>query len=363
MRRNNFHRLTFLVLVSSALGGLACGGSHHVETEAPGSTISAPVAAAERIDATRDVEVFGTVEAEQTAAVSVRVMAMVTAVRVKAGDQVRKGQLLLEIDPQTSEGQLSQARGGLGQATAALALAERNYERFQALAEANAASELELDMARMQFEQAQAAVEQAQGAVSAASSVAGDSKVVAPFSGRVGRKMVEVGDLAAPGRPLLVIESSEGRRLAVSIPESLMARADLEQGDLLRVSIDSHAELTDLSGTVVEIPPGADPMSHSFQVKLSLGAPELPTGATGRAFVPTTPRPVVAIPSAAVLQRGGIEMVVVRTADGFASTRVVTVGRALPDERVEILSGLSGGETVLIGLTAPPSAGTRVEVG
>jgi RND family efflux transporter MFP subunit len=362
MKHKNILGWAHLLLISSALVSLACGGSHDVESESTQRTINASVATVERIEATQEVEVFGTVEAEQTAAISVRVMAMVTTVRVKAGDEVKKGQLLLEIDPQASEGQLSQARGGLGQAEAGLALAERNYERFQALAESNAASELELDMARMQYEQAKAAVEQAQGAVSSASSVAGDSRVVAPFSGRVGRKMVEVGDLAAPGRPLLVIESKAGRRLVVSIPESLMAQADLEFGDELRVGIDSQSDLTEMTGTVVEIPPGADPASHSFQVKLGLNAPELPSGATGRAFIPTEERTLVAVPAGAVLRRGGIEMVVVRTDEGLASTRVVTVGRELPGGRLEILSGLTGGESVLLDLAAPPAAGTRVEV-
>ena len=362
MKAKHSIRWVNLLLIAIALVGLACGDSHDIAIEAHEATIQASTATAERLEAAQEVEVFGTVEAEKTAAISVRVMAMVTAVRVKAGDEVRKGQLLLEIDPQASEGQLSQAKGGLGQAEAALALAERNYERFQALAESNAASELELDMARMQYEQAKAAVEQAKGAVSSASSVAGDSRVVAPFSGRVGRKMVEVGDLAAPGRPLLVIESKEGRRLVVSIPESLMAKADLEYDDELRVGIDSRPDLTELTGGVVEIPPGADPASHSFQVKLALDSPELPSGATGRAFIPTDERTLVAVPESAVLRRGGIQMVVVRTEDGMASTRVVTVGRDLPGEQVEILSGLSGGETVLLGLTAPPATGTRVEV-
>ena len=123
MKRKNILGWANLMLISSALLGLACGGSHDVESEATVHTINASVATVERLDAAQEVEVFGTVEAEQTAAVSVRVMAMVTSVRVKAGDEVKKGQLLLEIDPQASEGQLSQARGGLGQAEAALALA------------------------------------------------------------------------------------------------------------------------------------------------------------------------------------------------------------------------------------------------
>ena len=86
MNRKNSFPLVTLLLISTALVGLACGGSHDIEIDTAQRTISAAVATAERLEATQEVEVFGTVEAERTAAVSVRVMAMVTAVRVKAGD-------------------------------------------------------------------------------------------------------------------------------------------------------------------------------------------------------------------------------------------------------------------------------------
>jgi multidrug efflux pump subunit AcrA (membrane-fusion protein) len=86
------------------------------------------------------VELYGTVEADRTATVSSRVMATVTAVRVRAGDRVRAGQVLVEIDPTTAQGQEAQARGALAQGHAALVLAERNLERFRALAEKGAAS-------------------------------------------------------------------------------------------------------------------------------------------------------------------------------------------------------------------------------
>ena len=85
-------------------------------------------------------------------------------------------------------------------------------------------------MARMQYEQAKGAVEQATGAVEAASSVAKESRVVAPFAGRVAKKMVEPGDLAAPGRPLVMIESTAGRRLVLSVPESIVAASKLAVG-------------------------------------------------------------------------------------------------------------------------------------
>ncbi len=309
----------------------------------------------------RTAELFGAVEAERTASVSTRIMAMVTAVRVQAGDTVRKGQALLEIDPQAAQGQLSQAAGALAQARAGLALSERNYERFKALEASDAASDLELDMARMQYDQARGAVEQAEGGVAAASSVAGDSLVVAPFGGRVARRMVEVGDLAAPGRPLLTIESDGSRRLRLSVPEGVMARADLAIGDTLPVRIDSHPDLGSVEAVIVEISSGADPSTHSFEVKATLPLDGIPSGAFGRAWVETGRRTVVAIPPAAVVHRGGLSLVIARDADGRAASRVVTLGATLPDGRLEVLSGLAGGEILAVGLSAPPPAGALLE--
>jgi multidrug efflux pump subunit AcrA (membrane-fusion protein) len=116
-----------------------------------------------------------------------------------------------------------------------------------------------------------------------------------------------------------------------------------------------------LEGTVVEVSPGADPASHSFQVKIGLEVPNLPSGGAGRASIAAQSRPIVVVPADAVLRHGGLTQVVVRNDEGLASSRVVTVGDSLPDGRVEILSGLSGGETVLLGLASPPPAGTPVE--
>jgi len=350
-----------LILLAATIAMVACGKPHPEAQAVTPNTIQARLSQAELLEIPQEVEIHGTVEANQVAAISARVMAMVTAVHVNVGEKVRQGQLLLEIDPQASEGQLAQAQGALSQARAALALAERNYERFKALAQVRAASELEVDMAKMQFEQASGAVEQAEGAVAAASSVAADARVTAPFNGRVAKKMAEVGDLAAPGRPLMMVESVAGRRLAVSVPESLMHQAKLQTGDSLTVRIDSRPDLGAFQGTVAEMTPGADPASHSFQAKIDLPAADLTTGAAGRAWIQTETRSAVAIPADAIVRQGGLSLVVIRTANGLAATRVVTLGRELADGRVEVLSGLTGGETVLRGLATTPASGSAVE--
>ena len=339
-----------------ALSAAACGGAHETKQAAP-APVTAAVATAEAADLETRVELYGTVEAARTAAISSRVMANVVSVPVKPGDLVSPGDVLVEIDPATAKGQESQAKGALAQARAALALAERNYQRYQALAKSDSASELELDMARMQFEQAKGAVQQGEGAVEAASSVARESRVTAPFAGRIAARMVEPGDFAAPGRPLVMLESAVGRRLVVPVPASTAAASGLRTGQHVAVRIDgTPAEMT---GVVAELSPGADPASHTFTAKIDLPGAPVAAGLTGRAYLDAGKRKTVLVPESAVLRSGGLSMVVTRDAEGKARSRAVTTGD-VRDGKIEILSGLSGGETVLVSLKTLPADGAAV---
>jgi multidrug efflux system membrane fusion protein len=337
----------------------ACGRGAGTSAEPP-AAVSARIVRVERVTVPQGAELYGTVEAERTAAVSSRVMAPGTAVLVKPGDPVRVGQMLVEIDPATARGQEAQARGGLAQAQAALALAERNYARFQALAAKGSASQLELDVARMQHEQAKGAVAQGEGAVEAAASVARESQVVAPFDGRVAAKLVEVGDLATPGRPLVMVESAAGRRLVLAVPESLLAAGGLKVGSPLSVRIDALPAVGTLKGVVTELDSGADPATHTFTVKVGLPGAAVPTGVSGRAWIASGSRSALAVPRSAVTAMGGLDLVVVRDASGKSSTRAVTVGGSVGEDRIELLSGVSAGEEIVAGLAAVPADGTPV---
>jgi RND family efflux transporter MFP subunit len=343
-------------LLALAIPAVACGGKHEAKEAAPAPVVAA-TARAEAAELPDRVELYGTVAADRTAAVSSRVMANIVAVLVKPGDLVQPGDVLVEIDPATAKGQESQAMGALAQARAGLALAERNYQRYQALAKTGSASELELDMARMQYEQARGAVQQGEGAVEAASSVARESRVTAPFAGRVAARMVEAGDLAAPGRPLVTVESATGRRLVVQVPSTTAAASGLRAGQNVTVRIDGVPG--EATGVVAEMSPGADPGSHTFTAKIELAGPPVSTGLTGRATLVAGKRTAVLVPAGAVVQSGGLPMVAIRDADGKARSRAVTTGAA-QGGMVEILSGLSGGETVLISLSALPADGTPV---
>jgi RND family efflux transporter MFP subunit len=355
-------RIFTLGLGLAALSSLvACDEPHGYDAAAPLPAVDAELATSRTLEIPSRITVRGVVEADMSAAITSRVTAMVTAVRAVPGDRVQRRQVLLEIDPSTARGQVSQATGALAQAQAALALAERNYERFQALADTNAASELELDMARMQYEQARGAVEQANGAVQAAESVAAESRVRAPFDGLVVERMVDVGDLAAPGRPLMMIESEAGKRLVLAVPASVLTSSSVAVGDVLEVTLDNRSDLGAIAATVIEMSPAADPVTHSFKVEVELPDESIATGSSGRATILGTPRSAVVVPRPAVLRQGGLTLVVVRGENGKSASRIVTTGDVVGDGEIEILSGLSGGETVLVGLPGVPPNGSPVE--
>lgn len=338
----------------------ACGGSEPPARPPEPAAVTARLGLAERLREREEIALAAVVEADRVTSVASRVMALVTAVHVRVGDEVRAGQALLAIDPTAAQGQVGAAQGALAQAEAALTLAARNHERFAALAGKNAASALELDTARMQHEQAAGAVRQARGALEAASAVARESQVLAPFAGRVASRSIEVGDLAAPGRPLLEIQSSGSRLVRAAVPEGLARRAGIAAGSTLAVSLDAHPERGTLAGEVVEMSPGPDPAAHAFVVKVALPGDEVAAGSAARLFVPGAERERVAVPRAALLEVGGLTLVVVRDEAGRAQSRLVTTGAALAGDRIEVLSGLGGGEALLLDLAAAPRSGAPV---
>ncbi len=351
--------LAVLITMAALFLTFGCGHDEPRRAEAGLEPMTVEVTAVERISGPRAIEVRGVVQPARQATMSSRVMGPVVALKVRAGAIVAKDQILLEIQPETSEGQLGQAQGALAQARAAFSLAERNYQRFKNLHEENAASDLEFEMAEMQLEQTRGAVTQAEGAVRTASSVAKDSVVRAPFAARVVNTMVEVGDLVAPGRPLVKVESLEGQQLWLTVREADNHRVRV--GQEVEMRFDARPEFGTITDQVVEIVPSADTATHTFTVKVALSGLDARSGLSGRALLPGDDAEYLAVPSSAVHRRGGLELVVIRDADGTSRTRAVTTGQSLADGRVEVLSGLEAGAEVVVDVPGPVADGTPLE--
>lgn len=349
-------RILFLSAISLAYALTGC--SHDAKlAPASESTLQARTEVIDESDVPRLISVRGTIQAQDDAVLSSRAMGPVVRERVGLGDHVRKGDVLLEIDERMNGGMLAQAQGALAQAKAAEGLAATNHRRFQALYDAQACSQLELDMAVMQHETASGAVRQGQGAVDAAAAVSNESTIRAPFDGVVVEKFVNVGDLVAPGRPLIRVQTKQGLDLGFTVRSA--DAAQLVLGTTINCKLDNTDR--EVQATITEIAPSADPMTHTISVKARLNdVDSLSAGFTATAEIPGEVARIILVPRSALYSTGGLQLVTVVDSAGFARTRAVTLGR-IAGEEIEILSGLAAGETVVLDRVGAINEGTRIE--
>ncbi len=302
------------------------------------------------------VSFAGTVVPSDRAEVSTRTMGYVSYVAVKEGDHVRKGQLLLRVDPRDTKAQIEAARQRVIQAeknyASALAQYEavkKTYERYKKLLSAKAVTQHEFDMvlarfksAKAQLEAAKSGIELAKQNLKAVSSNLSYTVVRSPFSGYVVSKLVDVGDIARPGYPLLVLEKPP-YRVEVSLPERFYGRVKV--GDTLRVYVESLNRKT--TARVVELEPSVNPMSRTFKVKAVLSDKSIRGGFFARVYVEEPIKRTVLVPEKAVYKRWDFTGVWVVKPDNTLELRFVRLGRRI-NGMVEVLSGLNGDERVVV---------------
>ncbi|MDR3402130.1 MAG: efflux RND transporter periplasmic adaptor subunit [Chthoniobacter sp.] len=278
-------------------------------------------------------EVVGTVRAKLRAVIEAKVSARVEALLVAPGQTVRAGDLLAQLDAREFQAKLDQALAVHEQAA-------RDLTRAGELKEKKITSQAE-------FDSVEAREHVAAGAVREMETILGYTKLVAPFDGIITRKLVDVGDLvgdlAAPGKPILEMENPKALRFEADVPESLIGKVKIGTQLPVRVS----AAPRPIEGTVVEMAPIADPASRTFLVKLDLPMTDgIRSGQFGRVWVVTGEEQSIRVPFPAVVARGQMETVFVAVKN-HAQLRIIRTGKRIGGE-IELLSGISPGESVVI---------------
>lgn len=300
-----------------------------------------------RAASTRGLAFDAVVQPLRQAVVTAQVAGNVLALAVKPGDAVRRGQLLARLDDRESRAQLDQTSAALAQAQAQHQHAQLVLERQRALLREQFVSQAALDLAQAQFAAAAAAVQQARAARAAAEVVQGQGAVLAPFDAVVLATMVDVGDLAQPGRALLSLYEPGRLRAVVQVPQSMLAAAKAAKA--VRVVVPQGATLTPVAS---EWLPGTDPVSQTVEWRLSLptSAGVLRPGEMVRVMADAgqaaAPAAGLMVPASAVLRRGELTAVFVAQPQGFV-LRAVRVA-ATAGDAVEVLAGLRGGERVAV---------------
>ncbi|MDK9701925.1 MAG: efflux RND transporter periplasmic adaptor subunit [Sulfuritalea sp.] len=274
--------------------------------------------------------VDATVEAVRQATVAAQIAGRVLEVRVDAGQRVRQGELLMRLDAREAAGSDASAQAALAQASAA-------YERTRNLHAQKFVSQAALD-------QAAAGWKAAQGAAGAAGAALSHGAVTAPIAGVVAQRQVELGEMAALGKPLITVFDPKTLRVIASLPQYKLA--ELKKAGRARVEFPETG--TWVEALRVEILPTVDARSHTATARLYL--PEniegVVPGMFARAHFNVGRAQKLTVPPAAVIRRGEVTAVYVLDDKGGARLRQVRVGEAVSGGELEVLAGISPGERV-----------------
>jgi multidrug efflux pump subunit AcrA (membrane-fusion protein) len=343
------------------------------------------VAAPQRVGAS--IVLGGTVVPYQEVTLTAQVPGRVVFLAGEEGDSFRAGEILASLDKNQLLAQRAAAVADLRDAQAAWRAARaetwRQYyagnEPLPGMESANAFDSFmrpftstfggpeqrygrgiqrgtDIYAAQQRADQAGAQIEAAQARIQQMDSRLRDSDSVAPFSGVITQKLVEVGDTVQPGQPLLKIADISRLQLEVEVPSRLVV------GLRLGMSIPAKLDIGDVivQSHVAQIFPMADPQRHTVTVKLDLpaDAPAAP-GMYAEASVPDSTTPseeLPVVPETAVVWRGSLPAVFALGPDNKPQLRMVRLGERT-DRGFTILSGLSPGARILANPTPGMDSG------
>jgi RND family efflux transporter MFP subunit len=334
--------VVMLWLMGAFRSGRISGNETFAQTSLPALTDSETLTLALT---PRDVisEMMGEVKPEFRINVSSQITANILKFDIRAGKRVKKGDELAQLDDRDVQSRLAQTRESLARAVADLDYAKSTNTRSTTLLAQKAISQAQYDLDHSRFLQADAEVKRLRQSLEEARVSLSYTRILSPVDGVVIDRAAEVGDLATPGKPLLVMFDPHHLWLQASVREE-KARS-LKLGEHYAVRIDALHLL--VSGPLVEIVPSADAMARTVYARVRLPVnDQLYPGMFGRLLLPTGKTEDMLIPQRAIRKVGQLDMVNVKTQWGYGQ-RAVVVGVSCADDQVEILSGLKPGEVLV----------------
>jgi membrane fusion protein, multidrug efflux system len=294
----------------------------------------------------------------------------VVEVAVKAGASVQAGQVLVRIDARAADQSAVASDAQVQAARASLALATQEYERQRQLLQKNYISQAAFERAEAQFKatQAQVSVQLAQASIARTQS--GFYIVKAPYAGVAAEVPVALGDMAMPGRPLVILYDPSALRVTATVPQTAIAEAATVRS--MRIELPGlRPDRRWVTAARVQVLPAVDPGTHTVEVRMDLphgvtgispgmfarawfASPQPPSGyelAEGAAAPPAR----LFVPLEAVVRRAEMTGLYTVSPDGRPVLRQVRLGQRF-EGNIEILSGVAAGERVAL----DPQAAARV---
>jgi len=277
-------------------------------------------------------------------------MGFITAIKVKVGDHVTKGQLLVTISNDDIKAKRAQTDAMVTEAEAAFNSAKKDQDRFNNLYKQQSASAKELDNINLQYNSAKSRLEAAKQMRNEVSAMLSYAQLTAPFSGIVSQKMMDAGSMASPGMPILTIEQAGVLQVSASVPENNIQQ--LQLGANATVQIQS-ADKT-FQSTISQINPSSQFTGGQFIVKI-----KVPEGAQkglyagmyanvsiASAITPKSSTDAVLVPVSSIVRKDQLTGLYTVSGNNTALLRWVRLGKTVGDQ-VEVKTGLAKTESFI----------------
>jgi len=297
-------------------------------------------------EVTQTYSADGLVEAVRQSTVSAQIGGRVKEINFDVGDRVNKGQVILRIDEREAVQALAGSQAQMLQAQANMQNAKAAYERARQLFAQKFISQAALDKAQADYKIALAQAAASEASTGQASLAHGYTAVIAPYSGIVTARLVELGELVMPGKPLMTGFDPSEMRVVASVPQDRL----LDIGARPEAMVEAPSLNRWIKPASITIQPIADARTHSTQVRVYLpkNEPGVYPGMFVRTHFVVGKASKLLIPASAVLRRSEVVAVYVVNEKGNVKLRQVRVGEATSDGAVEILAGLNPGEKVAL---------------
>lgn len=362
--------LAVVFLLAAFLGVNGCSQSQQTVKE---SEITVNMAAAKVQDVVKNVNYTGIVRGQNEVDLVPKVAARVTGILAQPGDTVKAGQTLITLDNtdfiasvKQAEALLALAQAGLHSNQIQAENARLNYERIQTLHDAGAVSDQQLEASRAAYEaliagSAEASVAQAEAGLMAARNNLDKCVISSPINGVVGTIALSLGETSNPASVAAIVSDTGQLEVEVMVSEDEVSF--IQNGSQVKVYINA-VQADPFPGQVSSVATVADPVKHNYEVKVSLPNQDgrIKSGMFAEVYIDTQRnKDVIAVPLESVIPKSGRSIVYTVDQDGRARPVEVVTG-IKNDQYIEIVSGLTAGQEVIVKGNTLVNDGTLVKV-
>jgi len=294
------------------------------------------------------LELPALVEAVAQSTISAQTSGRIIELPFDVNDLVPQGAVVVRFTDTEQKARLAQTEAALSEAQVRFTEQEKELKRVQQIHQQGLVAKAALDLAQANFNAAKARQQQASAAVSAAKEQLEQTVVRAPYSGILQQRLVELGELATPGKPLLTGLSLEHLRLSAQLPQQQLQAARQSEAAELQLT---NGSTISLGAPDLTIAPQGNALSHSFLLRLKLpvadySALQLYPGSWSKLKLQTGTQQQLLLPASAVLWRGEVAMVYLQQQ---ARPQLQPV-RVLPlnDQQYQVLSGVTAGQQIAL---------------